>query len=273
LIRDWARFADKGPFSSLGIPDRLVYSGNFDPLITLAFVAAETQRIRLMTGVVLAPLYNAGILAKQAASLDALSNGRLTLGLGVGWREEDFRAAPASFHDRGKRFEQQLELMTRIWSGQPVDDETGPIGPAPVQPGGPEVLFGGSSPAAISRIKRWGNGFIATSLRGPQRANELFRQTEEYWQSAGRPGKPRRVLNAYFALGPGAAERTEAYILDFYAAMGPAAQQFARSVPSSPEAVRASIQEFADIGTDELILYPSIAELDQVHRLAEIVGS
>jgi alkanesulfonate monooxygenase SsuD/methylene tetrahydromethanopterin reductase-like flavin-dependent oxidoreductase (luciferase family) len=272
LIRDWARCADAGPFSSLGIADRLVY-GSFDPLITLAVVAAETQRIRLMTGVLLAPLHNVGILAKQAASLDVLSNGRLTLGLGVGWREEDFRAAPASFHDRGKRFDQQLELMTHIWSGQPVDDETRPIGPTPVQPGGPEILFGGASLAAISRVKRWGNGFIATSLRGPQRANELFRQTEEYWQSAGRSGKPRRVLNAYFALGTGAAERTEAYILDCYAAMGSAAQQFARSVPSSPEAVRASIQEFADIGTDELILYPAIAELDQVHRLAEIVGS
>jgi alkanesulfonate monooxygenase SsuD/methylene tetrahydromethanopterin reductase-like flavin-dependent oxidoreductase (luciferase family) len=273
LIRDWARYADEGPFSSLGIPDRLVYSGNFDPLTTLAFVAAETQRIRLMTGIVLAPLYNAGILAKQAASLDVLSNGRLTLGLGVGWREEDFRAAPASFHDRGKRFEQQLELMTRIWSGQPVDDEIGPIGPAPVQPGGPEVLFGGRTPAALSRVKRWGNGIIATSLRGSQGAKELFRQTEEAWQSAGRSGKPRLVLNAYFALGPETASRTEAYILDFYAAMGPAAQQFARSVPSSPEAIRSSIQEFADIGTDELVLYPSIAELDQVHRLAEVINA
>ncbi len=81
------------------------------------------------------------------------------------------------------------------------------------------------------------------------------------------------MLNAYFALGPGAAARAKAYILDCYAAMGPAAQQFARSVPSSPEAIQASIQEFANIGTDELILYPAIAELDQVHRLTEIVGS
>jgi alkanesulfonate monooxygenase SsuD/methylene tetrahydromethanopterin reductase-like flavin-dependent oxidoreductase (luciferase family) len=271
LIRDWARQADEGPFSSLGIPDRLVYSGSFDPLITLAFVASETQRIRLMTGILLAPLYNAGILAKQAASLDVLSNGRLTLGLGVGWREEDFRAAPASFHDRGKRFDQQLELMARIWSGRPVDEETGLIGPAPAQPGGPEVLFGGRTLAALRRVKRWGNGYIATSLRGTQRASELFHQAEEYWQSTGKPGKPRLVLNAYFAFGPGAASRAEAYLLESYAALVPLAQQIARSVPSTPETVRATIQEYKDIGTDELVLYPCIAELDQLHLLAEIV--
>jgi Luciferase-like monooxygenase len=121
----------------------------FDPLMTLAAVAGITQRIRLMTTVLITPLHNAGVLAKQAASLDVLSNGRLTLGLGVGGREDDFRAAPASFHDRGKRFERQLELMTRIWSGQPVDDETGPIGPAPAQPGGPELLLGASTPKAF----------------------------------------------------------------------------------------------------------------------------
>ncbi len=271
LLREWARLADAEPFSSLGIPERLVGRDNFDPLITLAVVAAETQRIRLMTGVLLAPLYNAGILAKQAASLDVLSNGRLTLGLGVGWREDDFRAAPASFHDRGKRFEQQLELMTRIWSGQPVDDETGPVGPTPVQPGGPEILFGGGSPAALNRIKRWGNGFIATSIRGPQRAGELFRQSEEYWQSAGRAGKPHLVLNTYFALGPGAAERAEAYLLKAYAGLGPIVQEFARSVPSSAEAIRADIQAFADIGADELMLYPAIAELEQIQQLAKII--
>lgn len=141
----------------------------------LAALEAETQRLRLMTGVLLAPLHNAGILAKQAASLDVLSNGRLTLGLGVGPRVDDYRAAPASFHDRGKRLEQQLELMTRIWSGQPVADQTGPIGPTPVQPGGPEVLLGGQSSSAISRLKRWGNGYIA-ALGSPQRTNELFRQ-------------------------------------------------------------------------------------------------
>src|SRR5260370_2530319 len=147
LILDWARRADAGPFSSLGSLDRLVYP-NYDALITLTASAAVTQRIRLMTTVLLVPLHNAGILAKQAASMDAISGGRLTLGVGVGAREDDFRAASASFHDRGKRFEAQLDTMKRVWSCQPLAEDVGPIGPAPVQPGGPELLIGGYSPPA-----------------------------------------------------------------------------------------------------------------------------
>src|ERR671917_1705574 len=102
LILDWAKRADSGPFSSLGILDRLVYP-NYDPLITLAAAAAVTDRVRLMSAVLLAPLRGAGVLAKQAATIDALSGGRLTLGLGVGGREDDFQAVGESFHDRRRR--------------------------------------------------------------------------------------------------------------------------------------------------------------------------
>ncbi len=136
LILDWAKRADSGPFSSLGVIDRLVYP-NYEPLITLAAAAAVTDRVRLTSTILIAPLRGAGVLAKQAASIDALSGGRLTLGLGVGVREEDFNVAPATFHDRARRFEEQLELMKRVWSGQPASDEVGPIGPPPARPGGP----------------------------------------------------------------------------------------------------------------------------------------
>src|SRR5215204_7710009 len=160
LVLDWAKRVDSGPFSSLGIIDRLVYP-NYEPLITLAAAATVTQRVRLMTTVLIAPLRGAGVLAKQAATIDALSGGRLTLGLGVGSREDDFRFAPASFHDRGRRFEEQLGLMKDVWSGQPVSDEIGPVGPPPVQAGGPELLIGGYTPVSIQRVGRWGDGFIS----------------------------------------------------------------------------------------------------------------
>jgi alkanesulfonate monooxygenase SsuD/methylene tetrahydromethanopterin reductase-like flavin-dependent oxidoreductase (luciferase family) len=270
LILEWARKADAGPFSSLGSLDRLVYP-NYDALITLTAAAAVTQRIRLMTTVLLAPLHNGGLLAKQAASLDAISGGRLTLGLGIGAREDDFRAAPASFHDRGKRFEAQLDTMKRAWSGQPLAEDVGPIGPSPARPGGPELLIGGYSPAAIKRISRWGDGFIAGGAP-PAMARQGYDLAEQAWKTAGRTGKPRFVAAMYWGVGPDAAERIGAYIRDYYAFMGPMAEQMASSIPSTPEAVKGAIQAFADIGADELICWPCIPDLDQVDRLAEIIG-
>ena len=168
LILEWAKRADSGPFSSLGILDRLVYP-NHEALITLAAAAGVTSRVRLMSTVLLAPLRGAGVLAKQAATIDAMSGGRLTLGVGVGAREDDFQAAPASYHDRGRRFEEQLALMKRVWSGGAVSDEVGPMGPPPAQSGGPELLIGGYAPTAIGRAGRWADGFITGGCRIPRR--------------------------------------------------------------------------------------------------------
>ena len=151
----WARQADAGPFSSLSIIDRLVY-GNYEPLITLAVVAGVTTRIRLMPSVLLAPSRSAAVLASEAATLDALSGGRLTLGPGVGGREDDFRAAGASFNDRGRRFEEQLATMKQIWAGEAVSAEVGPIGPRLVQDGGPPILIGGLSPGCGAAGRRLG---------------------------------------------------------------------------------------------------------------------
>jgi len=270
LILDWAKRADSAPFSSLAILDRLVYP-NYEPLVTLAAAAAVTERVRLMSTVLLAPLRRAGVLAKQTATIDALSGGRLTLGLGVGAREDDFQFAPASFDERGRRFEEQLELMKRVWSGQPVSGEVGPVGPRPVQAGGPELLIGGYTPVSIRRVGRWGDGFISGGVRDPEQVRQLFDLAEESWRAEGREGRPRLVASLYYALGPNAARGGD-YIRHYYRYFGPGADNMARSIPSSPEAVDNLIRGLGDVGADEVVCWPTVAELDQVDRLAEIVG-
>ena len=270
FILDWAKLAEVGPFSSLGVLDRLVYP-NYESLITLAAVAGVTQRMRLMTTILIAPLRNTAILAKQAASIDALSNGRLTLGLGVGGREDDFLAAQVPFHERGKRFDEQLATMTRIWSGQPLSDKVGAIGPSPVQQGGPELLIGGNSPEAIKRIGRWGNGFISGG-GGPDAARQGYSVAVQAWKEAGRPGKPRFVGATYYGLGPDAAEKAAQYIRHYYSFIGPMADRIAGSVPSTPDAIKGAIRAFSDVGVDELILWPTIPDLNQVKLLAELMA-
>lgn len=271
LLLEWIRRADQGPFSSLGIIDRLVYS-NYEALAMLAAAAALTERVRLTTTILISPLHNTAILAKQAASIDALSQGRLTLGLAVGGREDDYKAAQVPFKQRGKLFDEQLATMKQIWSGQPLSADIDAIGPTPVRPGGPEILIGGNTPAAIQRVGRFGDGFIVGG-GGAKMAAQSYQIAETSWKEAGRPGKPRFVAGQYFALGTDAAEKGREYIRHYYSFLPAIADAVAQSIPTTPEAVKESIQSFADIGLDELILWPTVADLAQLERAAEIASA
>ena len=269
VVLEWAKRGDAGPFSSFGIIDRLVYP-NYEPLITLAAAAAVTKRVRLMTTILVGPLRNGGVLAKQAATLDVISGGRLTLGIAVGPREDDYHAAPASFKDRGKRFDEQLALMKRIWSGEPVGDAVGAVGPLPQQTGGPELLIGANAPAALRRVGRWADGLITPGT--PDSVSQAYAIAEESWKAEGRKGTPRLVGASYYALGPNAGDRGSTYVRDYYGFMGQASDYMVQSILTTAEAVNGAIQAFSDIGMDEFILWPTVSELEQVDRLADIVG-
>ena len=268
-VLEWAKKADAGPYSSLGIIDRLVYP-NFEPLITLAAAAAVTQRVWLMTTILVSAIRNAGVLAKQAATLDAISGGRLTLGLGLGGREDDYDAAPAQYKGRGKRFDEQLELLKRVWSGQPVGDGLGTVGPLPVQSGGPEILIGALTPAALRRVGRWGDGVIIPG--SPDSIQQSFPIVEEAWQAEGREASPRLVAAGYYALGPGASERGAGYVGNYYEFMGPASDYMVQSILSTSDAVRGAIDGLSQIGVDEFILWPTVADLDQIDRVTDLLG-
>ena len=116
LMLEWATRADRGPFSSLAVTDRVV-SNALEPLAVLAIAAGATRRIRLMTSVVIGPTRETTLLARQAATIDALSGGRLTLGVGIGVRNNDYLATGFDFHRRGRRLEEQLPILRRLWAG------------------------------------------------------------------------------------------------------------------------------------------------------------
>ncbi|HJW61062.1 MAG TPA: LLM class flavin-dependent oxidoreductase, partial [Actinomycetota bacterium] len=153
----WARRAEERGFSSLATIDRIAYP-SYDSLTVLAAAAAVTERIGLVTNILLGPAYTPVLLAKVTASIDQLSGGRFTLGLGVGARPDDFQAAGRSFADRGRRFDADLELLHQAWAGEPVAGSPFPVGP-PTTRGRIPLLIGGQPDLAAPRAARWEAGF------------------------------------------------------------------------------------------------------------------
>jgi alkanesulfonate monooxygenase SsuD/methylene tetrahydromethanopterin reductase-like flavin-dependent oxidoreductase (luciferase family) len=276
-ILEWAERVDEGPFSSLALIDRLVY-GTHESLIVLAAAAAVTERVRLMPTVLVATLRPAALLAKQAASIDSISGGRLVLGLGVGSRPDDFAAVGVSMRTRGKLFDEQVDTIRRIWAGERMSEEVGPIGPRPARPGGPEILIGGRSKAALERSGRMGDGYIAGSA-GSGTTNDVlevlnyYKVAEQAWKDAGKPGRPRFVAALTCAVGAYAAERTRESMRSYYAFRGEAAKKMELPIPYTSQSIRDAMDAFEQSGVDELILEPGIGDLDQVDQLAEIVAT
>jgi alkanesulfonate monooxygenase SsuD/methylene tetrahydromethanopterin reductase-like flavin-dependent oxidoreductase (luciferase family) len=270
MIIEWAIRADQGPFTTIGTEDRLIYP-NYDSLVTLAAAAAVTKRVRLITNILIAPLRNAGVLAKQASTIDLLSGGRLTLGLAVGSRETDYRAAPADFKTRGRRFDEMLVYMKRIWTGEPLADDIPNVGPLPVQPGGPEVLIGGQVERSAIRAGQLADGYIGGN-RDPFQASKRLDTVRKVWAEAGRSGEPRFVADLHFALGPGAAEKAEAYARAYFAYRGAGVTTMIGESLLTPDAIRASIDSLAIIGMDEIIFIPDIADFEQIDRLADAIA-
>jgi len=266
-LLDWARRAEARGFSSVGTIDRLVYA-NYEPLIALAAVAAVTERVRLTTAILLAPLRHSGaVLAKQAATLDHFSGGRLVLGVAVGGRQDDAEAAGTDFHRRGREFEAMLGEMRRAWDGESFGF-AGEIGPR----ARPSLIIGGGADAAFERVARHGDGWIFGG--GPPDAFRAgLEKAQAAWKAAGRDGKPRSISLGYFALGDGAREAADAYLHDYYAFLGEEiAGMIASSAATEAETIRAVVQGFTEAGCDELILFPGNPDPGQVDLLADALN-
>jgi alkanesulfonate monooxygenase SsuD/methylene tetrahydromethanopterin reductase-like flavin-dependent oxidoreductase (luciferase family) len=262
-LTEWARRAEARGFSSLGTIDRIRYD-NYEPLIALAAAAAVTERIGLATTVLLGPLRtNTVELAKQARSVHALSDGRLTLGIGLGAREDDYEVSGVALNGRGKRLDTMLNEMKRIWEG----DEVGPS-----IAGAPRLIVGGHADAAYARAARFADGWIAAGS-GPDQAREGIEKAKAAWSDADRDGEPHLMALAYFSLGERAEEDLRDNLMDYYAWLGEEiAGMIAASAAKDTDAVEQYLSAYDDAGCDELIFCPSSSDPQQVDLLADAAG-
>jgi alkanesulfonate monooxygenase SsuD/methylene tetrahydromethanopterin reductase-like flavin-dependent oxidoreductase (luciferase family) len=261
-IVDWAKSAEDAGFASLGTLDRIAYD-NYEPLVALAAAAAVTDRIRLTTDILIAPLRQTAMLAKQTATIDSLSGGRLVLGLAVGGREDDFAAAEVDFHSRGKIFDHQLEELTRLWGG---GEES--FGPKPANGKRPQLLIGGSADVAYKRAAKYADGWTMGGGT-PDMLAEARTKLNDAWQAEGRDGEPRTMALFYFALGDGAEEAARDSLGRYYSFLGDYADQIVQSAATDEETVRQYLKGFEDAGCDEVICFPASADPGQVELLAK----
>ncbi|NNE73928.1 MAG: LLM class flavin-dependent oxidoreductase [Acidimicrobiales bacterium] len=270
----WCRTIDDGPWSSLAVPERITYTSH-DLVVELAAAAALTERVRLWSTIVVLPAHDAVDMAKKMASIDVLSGGRLTMGIGVGGREDDYRAVGAPFNRRWARMDEQVATMRKVWSGEPPFEGADPVGPPPVH-GDIPLVSGSMGPKAMARAAQWADGVdgpwtITGGTVGLIEGVEMVRQA---WRDAGRDDQPHISTSAWYALGPDAGDRLKGYAYDYLRIFGPDfAQAMAdRASSNSAEALRGLVEECAAAGIDELFLVPTTADVSEIDRTRDALG-
>ncbi|MFG2276863.1 LLM class flavin-dependent oxidoreductase [Streptomyces chartreusis] len=266
VISEWARRSEEAGFSTLGSVGRIAYPGVMDT-IALAAAAGATRRIGLISNVLLGPVWPPVLLAKETASIDAVSGGRFMLGIGLGGRADDFVVDGLGPRGTGSRLDRDLEVYKGLWRGEIPPGCDNPVVPE----GSREVplLFGGMVQASYERVARSGQGYVGGSLP-PSMVSPAFDAVRVAWKDAGRDGDPYLVAIAYFAITD--VESGRAGVRDYYTTAGAEAADFiASGISGGADAVRATVQAFADIGADELVFNPTSDDIEEVARLADAV--
>ncbi len=273
----WSRAIDAGPFSSLCFGERMAFD-NPEALTLLGAVAAWTSRVQIVTTVIVPQLHDPVMLAKALATGDVLSGGRLTVGLGVGGRDEDYRAAGAELSTRTMaELSERASTLKRVWRGERVVAAVLPVGPLPVQPGGPALLVGTMGPKTMRSAAVWADGLAGVSMDLDLTAMAaLFDVAREAFAEAGRPA-PRLTTSTWFALDDGdgsAREQVRRHLRHYMnwlpAGLVEAIAQTAGFAGTETE-LRDLIHRVEDLGTDELHLIPTSDDLSQVERVASLL--
>src|SRR6185312_2978394 len=197
------RSESRYPYSDDGVIAVPAQADWLDPMIALGFAAAASSRIGIATGVLLLPEHNPVVVAKQAASLDKLSGGRLTLGIGIGWSREEFEALGVPFERRAARTAEYVAAMRAIWcddvatfQGKFVSFDSIRVNPKPIRDRRIPVVLGGNSDAALRRVAAWGDGWYGFNLEGVAEVRERVGRLEQLCAECGRDRAELRLAVA-----------------------------------------------------------------------------
>jgi probable F420-dependent oxidoreductase len=224
IVRDYAQAAEALGYEYLVAPDHVLganpavdhgdrrvgttANAYHDPFVLFGFLAGCTQRIGFAVGVLILAQRQTVLVAKQAASLDVLCGGRFRLGVGVGWNEVEFVGLNENFHNRGRRSEEQVQVMQALWANQHVDYkgrwhtiEDAGINPRPAS-GRVPVWFGGHHERTLERIAKWGDGWMPNAYPPDQSALDVFAKLRSLTEAAGRD--PAQIgIEVWVAMGEG----------------------------------------------------------------------
>lgn len=272
----WSQGIDAGPFSSVSCGERISFH-NQEMIVTCAAAAALTERARVFVNVAVGPLHAPAVLAKQMATLDVLCAGRLTLALGVGGREHDYRCAESPFERRHQRLDDLVAEMRQVWAGHPPFDGADPIGPVPVQHGGPELLSAAMGPKALARAAKWADGNSGFAIDADAAGiAAAVTAADRAWADAGRTDAPRNVSGCFVVLGTGDDQGVlQAFTYDYLGIFG---DRFARSMADAAPVWNADrltkvLDDAEAAGVDEFILVPGTTDPDCLHAITEVVRS
>lgn len=273
-ILRWCRGVDAGPFSSLACGERITFH-NLEMRVLLSAAAALTSRVRIVPTLYVLPMHPAALVAKEVATLDVLSGGRVTVCVGAGGREQDYRALGASFERRFATLERQAIELRRLWSGEPAFAGGPPIGPTCVQPGGPPLWAGVFGPRALARAAHWADAINGFAISGdPAEAAKAFAAVDAAWEQAGRRERAPRITGFWYGLGADAEEQLRRYAYEYLRVAG---ERGARGLAGmqrvhGADALRAALDAIEAQGCDELFLVPCSADLRLLDATCELLA-